>query len=231
MLRRVVPNAKRSEVVAARRGDQNQDSGSAQDGKANARCWNSREKLDVPATGDLGAGEKSRDKIVAIEGSRRARSNVCMSHALRACRSSRRVALAPERARFRAVCREQSGRRDDARLRRIPQQLDAVIAQTGRSSCAKNRAPVCGTALKSVLRQPTSACSGCSMPTRSRRCTRCRSQGRPQSRNRLPVRQEGREDAVLHVKHRHVLVQRQLEPRRRRGARADRAPARCSGRS
>ena len=33
-----------------------------------------------------------------------------------------------------------------------------------------------------------------------------------------PLRHERREDAVLHVKHRHVLVQRQLEPRgRRRG--------------
>ena len=55
-----------------------------------------------------------------------------------------------------------------------------------RVKLSKKVAPVCATALKRVLRQPTSAFRGCSMPTRSRSFTLCFSQGRPQSRNDFP---------------------------------------------
>src|ERR1019366_2289650 len=47
---------------------------------------------------------------------------------------------------------------------------------------ATNSAPVCACELNTVLRQPASALSGCSAPTRSRRRTSCTSHGRPQSR-------------------------------------------------
>ena len=61
------------------------------------------------------------------------------------------------------------------------EQLDAEVRGRPRpSSCGTTSAALCGTALKSVLRQPTSAVSGCSMPMRSRSLTSCTSQGRPQ---------------------------------------------------
>ena len=72
MLRlRVVPNAKRSEVVGLHgEAIKIKIQAPAQEGKANAALLEFlAEKLDVPTRQvTLVAGEKSRDKIVAIEG-------------------------------------------------------------------------------------------------------------------------------------------------------------------
>ena len=80
-----------------------------------------------------------------------------------------------------------------------------------------NSAPVWARALNTVLRQPASAFTGCSAPTRSRNFTSCASHGRPQSRIIRAGGKKRAKHAVLHVKHRHVLVDGDLEPFRRGG--------------
>ena len=103
-------------------------------------------------------------------------------------------------------------------LRRFVEKFHAEIAaRRAPSIFATYSAPVCACELNTVLRQPASALSGCSAPTRSRSFTSCLSHGRPQLRVIRAAGEKRAEHAMLHVKHRHVLVDRDLEPFRRRG--------------
>ena len=106
-------------------------------------------------------------------------------------------------------------------------------ARTG-APCVSSRgrysAAVWGTALYSVFRQPTSALSGCCAADPIAQLDIVLV-ARPAAVGRVRARRKKRtEDTVLHVKHRHMLVDYNLEPRRGRPIEQIKKLARHSGR-
>ena len=70
--------------------------------------------------------------------------------------------------------------------RLLPQQLDTEAAHSAGDEVATRCSAFWDAAWKTVLRQPTSASTGCATPVRSRREMLWRSQGRPQVRSSWP---------------------------------------------
>ena len=87
-------------------------------------------------------------------------------------------------------------------------EFNAIVSQSRVSQLLEIFGAGLSARIEQVFRQLTSARRGCSIPTRSRRCTRCFS---PAIQEGGPFRKNGREDAMLHVKHGDMLMNSQFE--------------------
>ena len=162
-----------------------------------------------------------RDGGSCFDGSRLITGSPADCGVLPACRASRRRGWPPAARRpdFLAASRRRPAVAD--RGRSVARDLAAGASSSSStrksrtprlSSCGTASAALCGTALNSVLRQPTSAVSGCSMPMRSRSSHLVHVAG-PAAVVLVRARREHRaEHAVLHVKHRHVLMNDDFQP-------------------
>ena len=100
----------------------------------------------------------------------------------------------------------------------IVEELDPEVPGPRASSRGRYSAAVWGTALNRVFRQPTSALSGWSMPDPVAELDVVVVAGAAAVGLVGPGREEGAEDAMLHVEHRDLLVDHHLQPVRRDGA-------------